>query len=94
MKDNKRSLIVLGGGESARVLIDKLRFAGRSVLGVTVAELEVGEKLAGFKVLGGDEYIFRIPEDETELINGVSALLGQIVSWKLAGRMEKRIPVC
>ena len=94
MKDNKRSLIVLGGGGRARVLIDKLRFAGRSVLGVTVSELEVGEKLAGLKVLGGDEYIFRIPEDEIELINGVSALLGQIVSWKLAGRMEKRIPVC
>ena len=54
----------------------------------------MGEKLAGLKVLGGDEYIFRIPEDEIELINGVSALLGQIVSWKLAGRMEKRIPVC
>ena len=46
MKGNKRSLIVLGVGGYERVLIDELMSAGRSVLGVTNAVLEVGEKLA------------------------------------------------
>ena len=47
MKGNKRSLIVIGVGGHERVLIDELMSAGMSVLGVTNAVLEVGEKLAG-----------------------------------------------
>ena len=43
MKGNKRSLIVFGVGGTGRVLIDELMSAGRSVLGVTNAVLEVGE---------------------------------------------------
>ena len=41
MKESERSLIVLGGGGHARVLIDELRSAGRSVLGITDADTTV-----------------------------------------------------
>ena len=47
MKGNKRSLIVFGVGGTGELLIDELMSAGRSVLGVTNAALETGEKLAG-----------------------------------------------
>ena len=43
MKGNKRSLIVFGVGGTGRVLIDELMSAGRSVLCVTNAVLEVGK---------------------------------------------------
>jgi sugar O-acyltransferase (sialic acid O-acetyltransferase NeuD family) len=69
-----KSVIVLGGGGHAKVLIGMLRKLDCRVLGIIDPNQVVGSLAHGFKVLGGDDAVFDYPAAEVELVNGIGSL--------------------
>jgi len=68
-------VIVLGAGGHARVVIDGLRRAGFSVVGVCAPELRPGESgPLGVPALGGDEALARLDRSKHLLANGVGSI--------------------
>jgi UDP-perosamine 4-acetyltransferase len=64
-----RSLVVIGGGGHAKVLIEALLSLGVSVSGYT--DLEKGDPIQGVCYWGTDDQILRHNADKIQLVNGV-----------------------
>ncbi|MGZ4953841.1 MAG: acetyltransferase [Methylobacter sp.] len=69
-----KSVIVLGGGGHAKVLIDMLRRLDCQVLGMVDPNQAVGSLVHGLEVLGGDNVVFDYSAAEVELVNGIGSL--------------------
>lgn len=53
-----KRIVVIGGGGHAKVVIDAILSSGLfRILGVLDPQLKAGEKILGYPVLGGDEYL-------------------------------------
>lgn len=69
-----KSVIVLGGGGHAKVLIDMLRRLDCEVLGIIDPNQVAGGLAHGCKILGGDNAVFEYAAEEIELVNGIGSL--------------------
>jgi len=68
-------VIVLGAGGHARVVIDSLRCAGFSVVGVCAPELEPGQAgPLGAPALGNDNFLTGVDRDTHLLANGIGSI--------------------
>ena len=74
-QESERSLIIIGAGGHARVLIDTLQLTGKSILGVVDkghAAHSTGP--SGLAILGDDEAVDRFAPDAVLLVNGVGTV--------------------
>ena len=70
-----KSVMIIGAGGHARVLLDALLCSGRKVIGLTEFDKKKwGSLVNGVPVLGGDEVIFSYGRDEIELVNGMGSV--------------------
>ncbi|ODP31306.1 hypothetical protein A9762_07530 [Pandoraea sp. ISTKB] len=76
-------LYVLGGGGHAKVVIDSLIAAGETIDGLIDPRLEVGTRVLGVPVIGGDEWMDKLDPNEARLANGVGATVKSRVNRKL-----------
>lgn len=76
-------LYVLGGGGHAKVVIDSLRAGGATIDGLIDPRLEVGTRVLGVPVIGGDEWMDKLDPNEARLANGVGATVKSRVNRKL-----------
>lgn len=67
------SIIVLGTGGHARVVVDALRSAGATILGV-VAPLTDAHSIPGLDHLGDDDAVVQFTPDSVLLANGVGSV--------------------
>jgi sugar O-acyltransferase (sialic acid O-acetyltransferase NeuD family) len=66
------SIIMIGGGGHARVLISMLNEKREKIEGIIVAEKErVGQTVLGCSVIGTDKDILKYPADQVSLVNGI-----------------------
>ena len=86
----KKPIIILGAGGHAKVLADVLRSAGYKILGLTDPLIKSGEMKFGVVCLGDDEKLQEYSVDEIELVNGIGAMPGRHLRWKLGKRMRER----
>ncbi len=69
------SVIILGGGGHARVLIDILQAQSTIILGIVEKDSKNEEKLVdGVKVLGGEEIVYDYDPTSILLVNGVGSV--------------------
>ena len=69
-----KSLVVIGAGGHARVLIECLTLAGREVLGITCLETELhGTDMLGIPVLGDDTALTDLDSSQVQFVNGVGS---------------------
>lgn len=69
-----RSVVMLGAGGHARVLLDALMLMSRSILGIVDPALPRGsEGPFGINVLGGDDALECLGRDEVALVNGLGS---------------------
>ncbi|WNL38491.1 acetyltransferase [Halomonas sp. PAMB 3232] len=86
---NAPPVILLGAGGHAKVVLDLLRFTGRTVIGVCdpILEHKPGGLWRGIPVLGGDNDLLSHVADTVELANGVGSLPGQSTRHNLHERI-------
>ncbi len=70
----KISVIVLGGGGHARVIVDSLKLLGVPVLGFTSPQGESDPLIKSITYLGDDEAVFQYYPDNVRLVNGVGSV--------------------
>ncbi|MGZ3769100.1 MAG: acetyltransferase [Bdellovibrio sp.] len=69
------SVIVLGAGGHAKVVLDALKLQSAHVLGVTDVEPgRVGQKILGIPVIGGDDAILKYCSSNIKLVNGIGSI--------------------
>ena len=85
-----RPVIIIGAGGHAKVIFEALGLSGRVVLGFVTPDLEVGTELCSSTVLGDDSIIFNYSVNEVDLVNGVGALPGKNIRWKLASSISEK----
>jgi len=74
MMDGK-TILIIGSGGHAKVLIDALRCKGASVAGILDRDpLLAGSSLMGVPVLGDDSQLARYRRQEVVLVNGVGSI--------------------
>ncbi len=72
-----KSLLVIGGGGHAKVLIDTLLLTGCEIAGVLDPRLTVGTTILGtVTVLGDDNILMDFEPETTVLVNGLGSLPG------------------
>jgi len=74
------SIIVIGAGGHAKVLIDTLLYQHRNIIGIVDCDSsKIGTTVLGVPIIGGDEIVFRYSIKEICLVNG----LGSVKDTKL-----------
>lgn len=71
-----RTVILLGSGGHARVLLSMLRRLQIDILGFVDPHRPVGSDYLGVKVLGDDSAVLAYSIEQVELVNGVGSLPG------------------
>lgn len=70
-----RSVIIIGGGGHAKVLLDALLKSGIPVAGILDPDTSLhGNRLLGVQILGGDELLSDFPPQHYDLVNGVGSI--------------------
>ncbi|MBU0675963.1 MAG: acetyltransferase [Proteobacteria bacterium] len=70
-----QSVIIIGGGGHAKVLIDALRLSGVDILGITDADsTKHAHRIGGVRVLGDDSIISQYGSSEVLLVNGIGSI--------------------
>lgn len=88
--DTSRSVLLLGAGGHAKVVIEALRCMGRTILGVVTPDLPKETEVFGIPVLGSDETVYGFSPLHVELVNGIGALPGSALRWHLCQLFRKR----
>lgn len=70
----QKSVIVLGAGGHARVLIDCLRLNHTLIHGITAPEFKAGDFFCEIPILGGDDYLKGVDPAQVVLVNGVGTV--------------------
>jgi len=90
-RDAKLPLLVLGGGGHARVLIEAMRANGCDIMGIADPALAPGAQgPGGAPVLGGDEVLDRLEEDDILLVNGIGSVASMAARDALYRRGRER----
>ena len=82
-------VVILGAGGHAKVLLDCLRCAGRTVLGATAPDTTAGQ-WCGVPMLGGDEAILNYAPDTVELVNGLGTIAADARRSRLYDTWKQR----
>ena len=69
-----KSVIILGGGGHASVLIEILRLIDSDIIGLADPLLEKGSKVKDISVIGSDDAVLHYPNSEVVLVNAVGPL--------------------
>ena len=85
-----KPVIVIGGGDHAKVLLDILLGQGIAVAGIADNRLPAGSGVYGVPVIGGDEAVLRYGPDEMELVNGIGSVGSTELRAKVYGRFKSR----
>lgn len=85
--DNKK-LIMIGGGGHCKSVIDVAESAGYEIMGVLDPNMEVGSRVLGYEVLGGDELIKEYAE-RAEFVITVGQMRSCAVRRRLAESVER-----
>ena len=84
------SIIMIGGGGHARVLISTLAENGKKIEGITVAEQEkVGQTVLGCSVIGTDDVLSQYPPDRVNLVNGIGYIGKEKIRQKVFKHFKK-----
>ncbi|MFT0212206.1 acetyltransferase [Pseudomonas sp. F1_0610] len=80
-----KDLVVLGGGEQASVIAEILLNEGSNLIAVVSPEpIKANSPLSGVKQLVSDQSLLSsYSPEEVELVNGLGAIPGQDLRWKL-----------
>ena len=66
------SIIVLGAGGHAKVVIDALQASGAKILCITDPDTKThGKSVLGVPIFGPDDVVFEHKRDDTKLVNGI-----------------------
>ncbi len=85
-----QTVVVIGAGEHARVLLDVLARSGIATAGLTDADAHKhGKLLAGVRVLGGDKVLDRHPPASTILVNAMGSTESMLLRQKVYERLKK-----
>jgi len=70
-----KSILILGGGGHARVLISTLKALQRDIIGILDSNYEmIGSRVSGIPIIGNDEKINEYNNEEVELVNGIGSV--------------------
>ena len=84
-----RTVILIGAGGHARVLLDVLARCGVAVAGLTDADAgKHGKLLAGVRVLGGDKVLDKHPPASTILVNAMGSTESMSLRQKVYERLK------
>ena len=84
-----QTVIVIGAGGHARVLLDVLGRCGVAVAGLTDADAgKHGKLLAGVRVLGGDKVLDKHPPASTILVNAMGSTESMSLRQKVYERLK------
>ena len=86
----KNSVIIIGAGGHAKVLLETLKLIKWNVIGLIAKDVVKGDILYGIKVLGDDQAIQFFSPDEVCLVNGIGSLPGNMLRWKLANKFRNK----
>lgn len=68
-------LVIIGAGGHAKVVIDLIECAGRTIRGLTDSDRErTGQTLYGHEILGDDEVLDKMNPATVELVNGLGSI--------------------
>jgi sugar O-acyltransferase (sialic acid O-acetyltransferase NeuD family) len=87
---SKKVVILLGAGGHAKVVAEALIQSGKTILGLVAPDKKKGSKCFGLDVLGNDDELLSYSPREVVLANGIGALPGIVLRWKLAGQMREK----
>ncbi len=84
-------IIVLGGGGHAKVLVDALQRAARTVIGIADQNPALrGRRVLGITVMGGDDFVLRHPPASVLLANGIGSVDSMRVRAAVYDRFKQR----
>ncbi|MGE4506738.1 MAG: acetyltransferase [Desulfovibrionaceae bacterium] len=84
-------VVVIGSGGHAKVLVDALRLAGKTIIGLTDADPgRKGSLVLGYPVLGGDEALAAYGPDDILLVNGVGGARSMAARRAVYERLRAR----
>jgi sugar O-acyltransferase (sialic acid O-acetyltransferase NeuD family) len=66
-----KSLIIIGSGGHAKVVLNALLNAEQNILGFVSPNREIDSDFCGYKILGNDEFIDKLNPDDVALVNGI-----------------------
>ncbi len=69
-----KSVIIVGAGDHAKVLLDILLEQGEKVIGLSDKFVPKGTLIYGVPVIGDDEAVLQYNADEVELVNGIGSI--------------------
>jgi sugar O-acyltransferase (sialic acid O-acetyltransferase NeuD family) len=73
--EGTRSLIIIGAGGHAKVLVDALKLLGAQILGISEQDLaRVNTELLGVPIICVDRDLERYPPESVTLVNGIGSL--------------------
>lgn len=82
-------MIVIGGGDHAKVLVHMLLSALRQILGYTDPD-EARAPILDVKRLGNDEAVFKYRPEEVRLVNGVGSVRSTVLREQIYDRFKGR----
>lgn len=85
-----KSIILIGAGGHAKVLLEVLRLCQKDVIGIIDVNLEKGSNHFGLNVIGNDEEIKNFSPGDVSLVNGLGSLPKQTARWKIAEEYNKK----
>jgi sugar O-acyltransferase (sialic acid O-acetyltransferase NeuD family) len=68
-----KPIYLLGSGGHGRVLLDVMLKNKSKVSGILDPKLEIGDRIFGIKVVGGNEFLKKSSPQKTFLVNGIGA---------------------
>ncbi|MCR5284620.1 MAG: acetyltransferase [Treponema sp.] len=71
---NRKTVIIIGAGDHAKVLLDILLDQGYKVLGLVDKNVSKGTVIYGISVLGNDDEILNYKPTEIKLVNGIGSI--------------------
>jgi len=85
-----KKIIIIGGGDDARVLISTLKALRREIIGILHPdEAMIGQAIEGIPVLGNDEKIREYTPDSVELVNGIGSIASTQKRRKIYEKFKK-----
>ena len=88
MSNHNKSIILLGAGGHAKVLLSVLRLLGKEIIGIVTPDYKTGEIVYGLTVLGNDDVVDQYATNDVMLVNGLGATPGSSRRWALAERLR------
>lgn len=88
---SNKSIIIIGTGGHAKVLLEALELLGGKILGfVTSDKGKLGHHYLGYELLGNDNVLSRFSTDDVVLVNGIGSLPSNNTRWEVAKRMREK----